>query len=315
MTELIINTKSFKFFSNYTVNLKHNTVASTFQFAGVYDFLAPYLTYSRCNVVRNGETLLTGVIVNESRLKNAKPQLLTCSGYSLPGVLEDCNIPLSLYPLQSDNRNLFEIISRLVQPFGIGVVKQGAEIETALNKQYEKTTAEPTDTVKGYINSLCSQRGIILTHDSKGRLVLKKGQNLPVAKKINNLISFTLETNGQGLHSQISVIKQASTNNPDAGEATVYNSLVRAYRPKVKILNNGDLFDVETAAKNELKAEMATILMGFESIDFFKPGEVIELEIEKVNIKNWFIEEVIISGSSKGERYAYKCVPASVYSN
>lgn len=313
--KLLINDKEFSFFSSYTITLKYNSIASSFSFSGVYDFLSAFLTYSKVKIINDsGDLLITGTIVNETRSKSPKPTQLTCSGYSLPGVLEDVSIPLNLYPLQSDNRNLFEIISRLVQPFGISVVKLGSEIETAITKQYEKSTAEATDSIKAYINALCSQRGIILTHDNKGRLVLSKGAPVPKAVKIENIIGYTLQINGQALHSEISVIRQAAINNPDGGEFTIYNKNVKAFRPKTKVLSDGDLFDVETAARNELRAELATLQLSIESKDFLQPGQVLELQVDpKVPYNFWFIEEVTITGTAKGEKYSYKAVPAEVY--
>ena len=313
--KLLINNKEFNFFSSYSVTLKYNAIASSFSFTGVYDFLSAFLTYSQVKILNDSnELLITGTIVNETRSKGVKPTQLTCSGYSFCGVLEDVSIPLSLYPLQSDNRNLFEIIKRFTDKFGISVIKQGSEIESALTKQYDKSTAEASDSIKSYINNLCSQRGIILTHDKHGNLVLSKGDIIPTAIKIENVISYSLTVNGQALHSEISVIRQAAINNPDGGEFTIYNSNVKAFRPKVKILSDGDLFDVETAAKNELRAELATLQLSIESKDFFKPGQVIELEVDpKVPYKKWFIEETTITGTTKGEKYNYKAVPAEVY--
>lgn len=314
MVELLIDNKKFTYFSSYSITLKYNSIADSFSFTGLKDFLPGLLNYSVCKIKKDGELLITGTIINETRTKTAVPNLVKLSGYSLTGILEDCNIPISLYPLQSDNRTLSEIVSRLLKPFNIEYIIKGKDIAKSVNKKYIKTIAESGQSIKSYINSLASQRNIILTHNAEGNLVLSKGESLPKAININNSVSYSLSANGQGMHSEISVIKQASTKNPDAGEYTIKNKYVNKFRPKVKVLSNGDIFDVKEAAENELKAELLKIKLSIKLNEFIKPGTIINFPVEGIDIARWFVEETTLSENFESTEININCVPVEVYS-
>jgi prophage tail gpP-like protein len=311
MTELLINNKRFSAFSSYSVSLKYNAVASSFSFTGLENFLPPFLSYPRCQIVKDNEVIITGTVINQTKTESSSPTLLSLSGYSLPGILEDISIPLKLYPLQSDNRTLRDITERLLSPFNVDFIVE-ADAEKLVDKKYKKTTADKGQSIKAYINKLASQRDIVITHDSLGRVVFTKNTLKPQSLKISNIVQQTLTLPGQALHSEISVVRQAS-DNPDQGEATVENNLVKQYRPKVKELSDGDIFDVQEAAKNELKSELLQIKLSITTKNFIKPGNIIENIIEGIDIREWFVEQTDITGTITGEIYNLSCVPAAAY--
>ena len=154
--------------------MKFNSIADSFSFSGQKDFLPDILSYADCEILdENDQVIITGTIVNQNFELDSNPTLISVSGYSKPGVLEDCTIPISLYPLQSDNLSLKQIADKVLQPFGVKY-KYTANITTEFNKKFKKTNAEPSQQIKGYLNQLASQRGIILTHNAKGELLFTK---------------------------------------------------------------------------------------------------------------------------------------------
>ena len=308
--KIIIDGQQYQNFESYSLKLQYNSLADSFSFAGLRNFLPEPLSYPRVEVYKNNELLITGTIVNQKREIKAAPTLVSVSGYSLPGVLQDVNVPVELYPLQSDNLSLQDIADKILPYFGVDYVKQGTKIEQAINKKFTKTVAGGQQSVKQYLNKLASQRGIIVTHDNQGRIVFQKGIALNPPVRLQNIESISIDYPGQRLHSDITVIRQSSRDNPDAGQATVSNPLVGAARPKTKILNDGDIFDVDAAADNELRAELANVSLQLKTREFVLPGTIIDFE----NVPGaWFVETTEVKGNAQSENYSYSCVPREVY--
>jgi prophage tail gpP-like protein len=322
MYKIRINNTLFRFFESYTLDMKFNAIADSFSFSGQKDFLPDILSYADCEILdENDQVIITGTIVNQNFELDSNPTLISVSGYSKPGVLEDCTIPISLYPLQSDNLSLKQIADKVLQPFDVKY-KYTANITTEFNKKFKKTNAEPTQQVKEYLNQLASQRGIILTHNAKGELLFTKldvSPLLPVANFIEGdtgILSMNLQIPGQSLHSEITVIKQASYDNPDAGQKTLENVYCKSFRPMVKILNSGDIFDIEKAARTELSNELSQIKLVIQTTKLVYPGNLITVKAPSLKIFNeydFFVEETNIQGSTTNDLYILTCVVKDVY--
>ena len=67
--------------------------------------------------------------------------MVTISGYSLTGVLEDCEIPPKIYPLQSDNLSLKQIAQKIIAPFGLKMIVDSS-VESLMNSSFKKSTAK-----------------------------------------------------------------------------------------------------------------------------------------------------------------------------
>lgn len=322
MFKLKIDNEQFDFFNNVTINLDFNSIASSFSFQGLADFTPAPLEYNQCQVIDdNNNILITGTILNPGYSATNKPEPVNVSGYSLPGILEDCEIPVSLYPLQSDNLSLIEILDKLLQPFGIKYIFT-SNVSADLLKKYKKTSAEPGQRIKSYINNLASQRGVILTHDNLGNLVFTRLEPdlLPVEAEFNEgnpgISEISLQVDAQQMHSEITVLKQASTGSPNSGEAKIENPYVPIFRPKVMILTDGDLFDVEKAARNELGNELRNIVLTIRTTKFVEPGKKIKVRSPSNKIKvfsEFIVESTVINATSRSIKYDLTCVPVDVF--
>lgn len=309
MIEIKINNKNFTKFTDYFLELKLDSIASTFSFSTLPEFSDNFLQYSKVEIFRDRKLLLTGTIINEELTISNEPEMINISGYSLPGILEDCNIPTSLYPLQSDNKNMKEILNYILKPFGIKYSILDAESEIVMQKNYQKNTAKIDDTIKSYINDLISQRGLILSHNEKGEITIFKRNNFKNIVKFTNVLSYQISISAQALHSEITVMKENSSNN---NEFTIKNPLVKQFRPRVEIIDN-EITNLKEAAKNLLQKELSEIKFEIESTDLFFPLSIFPYENDKINIKYWIIESVKIIGNTESESYSYSCVPAKVY--
>lgn len=314
-----INGKICEFFTSGTINLKLDSIASTFEFAARFsannlehqEMFKP-LQYKDVEVFNSEENLVfTGTILNHRFTSNKGRELVIISGYSKCGILEDVTIPVSAYPLESTNRNLKDIAEKLCGLFGIKVVvseqaktisestfkaktevSEKSEFETLKAKSksvFGRTSASPTETIKDYLAKLAGQKNIILSHNEKGEVLLFQPSYLQKPKyhfTKKNSLSMTADFNGQALHSEINFVRQPTDDNEGVSTTDkVKNTLITKDRPTTKILTSGEDTDTKEAAKNELASELKAINVTVELEGLFDkiyPGEI-------VNVHNHYI--------------------------
>ena len=324
MFRATINDKDYIYFSDYSITLKYDSIASIFSFKAQKDILDYFLEYPDCKIYKDNELLITGTILSPSITKTSKPQFITVNGYGIGGILEDCNIPTSLYPLQFDNLSLAQISEKILPVFGVNYTFTSNVIED-LNKNFTKLSISPGTPIKQLLTNLASQRNIITTNNNFGEIVFTrydKKKFLPVARFVEGeggLIELALNINSQSLHSEITVLKEASKSNPDSGEFTINNPYVDKFRPITHVLDSGDIFDIKKAARNVLAKELTAITFTIKTTKFVKPGNTITLKSPSLKLgkeTELFVTETAITGNNKNnDNYILKCVIPEVYSN
>ncbi|MBL4809476.1 MAG: hypothetical protein JKY43_05400 [Phycisphaerales bacterium] len=328
--------RKIKFFNRFSLNLVYNSIGSVFSFESYFDpdniehveLYAPS-HFHECTLEHNGELLLTGTILSQGFGQSNKKQLVGLSGYSRPGVLEDCEIPTSSYPLQFDGLSLAQIARRLCAPFKIDVVIDDS-VSSDMNKTFEVSTASESQNIKSYLADLAKQKDIILSHTEKGELLFTKANTdgapileFDTTKGSLPGTTFSFNFDGQGMHSHITLQKQASGGN--AGEQTIRNPYVVgsfSFRPTVKSQSSGDDNDTGKAAQralaNELKGIKLSITMDRWVIDdkIIKPNNTITIIAPEIYIprkETFFIESVKLSGDESKQTATLNCVLPSVY--
>lgn len=160
--------RTLRFYNNFSLNLKYNSIASTFSFSFLYDpydknmaeiFCVSHL--HECIVYYNSSTdqnyqvketdkILTGFLMVMNFKDFSKPQLTTVSGYSKAGVLNECDNPPNI-TLETEGLSLENIIKRSISPFNIGIIYERESIAEArkviatgngVTKKEEKVTLE-----------------------------------------------------------------------------------------------------------------------------------------------------------------------------
>lgn len=328
-----IRNRKVEFFNNFTLDLKYDSVASSFGFNFLYDpnnrehvELAVIGHYHIGRLEHNGELLITGFILSTGFSDQPIQQPAKFSGYSLPGVLHDSNIPTSLYPLQFDGLSLKEIAQRLVAPFDFGITID-PEVSSLMDKTFDVSTANEKQSIKQYLAELASQKNIILSHDNLGNLLFTraKANSKPILNFDGGIpfTDMTLQFNGQAMHSDITVIKQANSDGGNAGESTIKNPYVPfVFRPKTIVQNSGDDNDTEFTAKmalaQELKNFKLTIVTDRWEVDgkVIKPNSIISVTNPRISLftkTDWFIESVKLVGDEKKTVATLTCVLPEVY--
>jgi prophage tail gpP-like protein len=320
---LKVGEKSFQFFNDVSIQTSLASIASTFTFTVKFDsdnadhkYLCQPLSYHTVRFYdetrldeKNKGLLSTGIVTDWGFNDEATPDLVQISGYSPGGFLEDCEIPYSLYPLESNNRSLKEIATRLLKPFGIGLVIYDS-VTKECNEIIAKSVATPEEKIKDYLSKIAAQKNVIISHDIFGNVIMFRPVVSSTSKiflQPSNTVKLTLDVNGRGLHSELTSIRQpekGTGSNPfendyaeeaepepdfDFGPSksfkissvdTVKNPLVKVFRPSVDVLSSGTFYTTTTAARNRRAAELQSIRVNFTS-NLFLPlsvGDVVEVQ-------------------------------------
>jgi prophage tail gpP-like protein len=314
--EIVINGKSIAYFNSGTINLKLDSIASTFEFAAYFkpqeiDFQEIFkpLQYLPVEIYNSKKNLIfTGTILNHRFTSNSGRELVIISGYSKCGILEDVCIPPSEnYSLESNNKSLKDIATQLCRLFGINVVVSDqaksisetnikttakttkeksdyASIKAKANSVFGRTSASPSESIRDYLAKLASQKNIILSHNEKGEVLLFQPNYNQLPRYFftkGNTISMSADYNGQALHSDIFIVRQPSDENQGVSTFDrAKNTLVAKYRPTTKIMSSGEDAQTKDAAKNELASELKAIQLTLELQGLFDeiyPGEIVNV--------------------------------------
>jgi len=129
--------------------------------------------------VQVGRSLaFNGTMVGTSPQLSASARTVELSAYSLPGVLNDCTVPASDFPLEFNGLGLKAIAAKVVAPFGLKV-----EFEGEPGPTFERVALKPSQTVLSFLATLARQRNLVITNTPEGALlfVQSKEQAKPVA--------------------------------------------------------------------------------------------------------------------------------------
>lgn len=182
---ILIDGKRFRFWDKIRITRALDTM-DTVEFGAPFDSEAPGFkdtfrpfSFKTVVITVGGTPLFTGTMVAVSPVIENGQKIISVSGYSLPGVLNDCTSPASSFPLEYDNQGLREIATALAAPFGISVeflADQGAV--------FERVASEPGKKVLAFLTELAKQRNLIISSSSRGKLIFLQSSDggQPVAR-------------------------------------------------------------------------------------------------------------------------------------
>jgi prophage tail gpP-like protein len=331
---LKIGNKKFDHYNEVSVLLNYDSVASSFSFSVYFDpdnaehkaIFKPG-SYQAVTIEHDGETLITGTLLVPEFNDGPVVEPLVLSGYSKTGVLEDCEIPQSAYPLQADGLTLKQIAEKILKPFKLKLVVDSA-VSSAANSKYTTSTASDKQKIKEYLCELAGQKNIIVSHNEKGELLLTKAKatQTPIFDFNKDAMGFKyrLSFNGQQMHSSITLQKQASKSGKgNAGLSTVNNPYASSsYRPRTHRQTSGTDVNTKDGVRNllseELKALSLTITMKGWTLNgkIVRPNSVITITNKRLHIykqTKFFISSVDLKGDNTGETATLTCVLPEVF--
>jgi prophage tail gpP-like protein len=188
-----------------------------------------------CTVDIDGRIIITGYIDDVMPSFDSKSHTLTINGRDKTGDLVDCS---AIYKSgQWSNKKLDVIASNLCEPFGIKVI-----VNTDLGDAFVSADIKEGETVFETIDRLAKQRGVLLTSDGIGNLVitragnerlnglLKEGQNIKSASGTFSIRDRYSSYIGKGQHAGSNELNGLEASEPTAN---VNDSGVNRYRPLI----------------------------------------------------------------------------------
>lgn len=310
------------------------------------------------------QLLITGIVLSQLMEDSPSPSWCEIGGYSKPGVLGDCDFPttsnlesVGLTFRQIVNNNVVPLFSRsatggfkfyikssaadsvftaqvgsetITDPTVKAILKAA---KTEGDEIIPKTTAKESVNILSYLMELAIQKGLILSTDIFGNLIVNKANlNGAYLFKIGlpGGIKFTKATcnyNGQALHSDIEVIGQAPQDGGNMPYAKILNPLVPVvYRPKVVTMQSGTDNDAVKAGLAELGTELKSIPLKIildspivetaSGPQFIMPNNMIQIMRRQLYLyrpSDWFIEEVVYNESTTAKQCEVTAVLPGVY--
>lgn len=203
-------------------------------------------SYKSTTVLVNGEPLFTGTMVSVTPDLGNSQGTLSISGYSLPGVLNDCTFPASAYPIEYIDTTLKEIANIAAGTFGLSV-----EFDADAGPTFDFVAAEPSQKVLAFLSTLAKQRNFIITSTPAGSLRFLRSVNVgrPVgvlSQGISPVLSISPAFNPQNYYSHVTGLVPVIVG-LDGTQFTVKNPhKMDALRPLA--FNTEDLPDAEVQA-------------------------------------------------------------------
>jgi prophage tail gpP-like protein len=194
--ELLIGTRKITKWNEMEITLRYDRIADQFKFTLLFQPERPehkeiFLpgAYNTCKIFHRGVLVMTGTMLNPEFTDAGDPPdaLVTITGYTITGILGDCTVlntdstvdvdgaSVTSVPSQFTGLSLTEIAKQICAGFPIEVVID-PEVQGDADSTYSKTEMKIDETMEEYLDKLCKQKQIVLSHDADGRLVLTRAK-------------------------------------------------------------------------------------------------------------------------------------------
>ncbi|MEM1299397.1 MAG: phage baseplate assembly protein, partial [Pseudomonadota bacterium] len=189
----------------------------------------PLTPHQACTLTIDDAPVISGVIDSVAPRYDAGNHVVQVRGRSLTGQLVDCACEHPSGALR--DLTLVEIATRIAEPFGIAVVDLAGE-----TKPFPRVQVEPGETVFELLERLARQRGVFLTDDTRGRLVIRRrSETLQGTLEYgSNVLSAAANLDGSNQFSNYRVKGQAEGSD-NTGAGTSASSAGRAVDASVPI--------------------------------------------------------------------------------
>ena len=194
---LSVGGERFRFWDSVTISLSMDTL-DTIEFNAPFEvnnakFRKTFrpLSFQDLVVTVGGRLLFTGTMLTPKPTITPERRTVSITGYSKPGVLNDCTLPASAFPLEFNGQGLKEIAATVAAPFGLSV-KFAADPGAI----FERVAIEPGKKVLQVLADLARQRNLVISSTFAGGLLFQQSVSVgrPVARLEEGLSPLTSVT-------------------------------------------------------------------------------------------------------------------------
>ncbi|MDK4605458.1 phage tail protein, partial [Kingella kingae] len=220
----------------------------------------PNMAGERCEVVINGETVLTGIIGSQRHDKSKGSRNLRLTGRDLACLLVDCSAP----QLNVKGMTVLAAIKKLVEPWSKYIAKVALKAES--NPTLDKIDIEPSETVWQAATHIANSVGLHIWLEADGTLIAGGADysSPPVATLCwsrndarRNIESLTIERSSDNRYSEVTFLAQSHGRSGNSGKHDlkwVYKDPnMTLHKPKTVVVADADnLENLKRQAKKQL---------------------------------------------------------------
>lgn len=220
----------------------------------------PDFAGQRCEVVINGETVLTGIIGNQRHDKSKGSRNLRLTGRDLACLLVDCSAP----QINVKGMTVLDAAKKLVAPWSKHIQK--VELKAEKNPTLDKIDIEPSETVWQALTHIANSVGLHVWFEPDGTLIVGGAdyRSPPVPTLCwskndarRNVESVTMERDSDNRFSEVTFLAQShgrSGNGAKHDLKWVYQDpSMDLYKPKTVVVADADNLDnLQRQAKKQL---------------------------------------------------------------
>lgn len=328
---ILIDSNLFSFFTDYSITFEIDTF-DTFSFSSPFDdsiqiyreVFRPF-SYKPISIYYGKELIFTGVLLAPESAALPDRKEISISGYSKPGILNDCMMPITSFPLEFNNQTLEQITSVLCKPYGIKY-----RFLASSGNSFEKVSMEIDRDIFSFLSELAKQRGLLITNDVAGKLVFWKSElGNPLASfKEGELpfVSCAPSFDYQNMYSHITGISK-TTESKDSAKYTYQNKyltklgIMRNYNCVIDDVQDSDIKQAVLSKVGRMFGESASYELTIQghknreggvfqkntSITVYSPGSMIYRETE------FLIKSMTLSRGIEGDTTVFSLVLPGAY--
>ena len=292
----------FRFWDNITFTLAADAIP-TVEFGAPMepsnaDFKRVFRPFSYYDVETflGGSQLFAGTLVGIKPGSDAESSRVTASCYGRPGVLNDCTMPASAFPLQFDGLTLKAIIEKAIAPFGLS-----AQFDADTGAVFDSVALEPGAKVWPFLAGLAKKRNLLLTSTAAGalRVWAPTASGQVVAKLADGqgpVVRITPFFSEQDYYSHVTGLEPTIAGLAGS-KFTVTNARLKGVvRPYTFQAEDTETGTVKTAVQSKISRMFASAVSYSVEVDtwqrpdgsVYQPGDLIMLRAPRAMVYDWF---------------------------
>jgi prophage tail gpP-like protein len=229
---ILIDNNLFSFWTEYSITFEIDTF-DTFSFSAPFnssiniyrESFRPF-SYKPVAIYYGQELIFTGVLLADETTLEPDEKSISISGYSKPGVLNDCHMPISSFPLEFNNQTLQQIAKVLCKVYGIVPV-----FLLSAGNPFEKVSIDIETDIFSFLSDLAEQRELLFSNNIKGEAIFFKPETGNAVASFKQgelpLISCSSSFDPQNFYSHITGITQTTADKKSASYTYKNNYLIK----------------------------------------------------------------------------------------
>lgn len=169
---LLIDNTRFRFWDSIRITTALDTI-DIVEFGAPFDandltfrqLFVPF-SFKPLTVTVGGNVFFNGTLVTVNPVLENERKILSLGGYSLPGVLNDCTMPASSFPLEFFGFDLSDIALNVANTFGLSV-----DFRDDPGAPFEFISLEPGQKILPFLSGLAKERNLVMSNTRDGKLL------------------------------------------------------------------------------------------------------------------------------------------------